>query len=79
MPNKYLLDYAEKVWKSRWEMSKVYWIAFGPFSKALGKPLINAQIKPISAGQMFSLTLCEEIQEMRPSVNRKKAELTSRY
>jgi hypothetical protein len=42
----YPLSTAIRVKKSRWEMPKGYWKAFGQFLKGIGKPLGNASILP---------------------------------
>jgi hypothetical protein len=42
------LGTAKRVWESRWEMPKGYWIASGQFVEGIGKPLGNAQISAIS-------------------------------
>jgi hypothetical protein len=39
---------AKRVWESRWEMHKGYWIASGQFLEGIGKPLQNAQIPVVS-------------------------------
>jgi hypothetical protein len=43
-----LLGTAKRVWESRWEMPKGYWIASGQFLESTGKPLGNAQIPVVN-------------------------------
>ncbi len=42
------LGTAKRVYESRWEMPKGYWIASEQFLEGFGKPLGNAQIPAVS-------------------------------